>query len=257
VTRDFTLEMYRKLLDTLLGAGYEPLTVRDYLGREDLPEQFVVCRHDVDRKPANARKMARLEADRGVASTYYLRTNTFSTSLARTLTTLSHEVGYHYEDFVREGGELEPAHERFARNLEEFRRVAPVDTVCMHGNPLSPHDNREMWLDPAAPDLGDYDLLGEAYLSMDFESVTYFSDTGRTWRDGSLKIRDHTMGEGDKTVTADGTSDLVTMFADRRVPQACLLAHPSRWADNYRELLTARVTDGAVNVVKRGLNLIA
>jgi hypothetical protein len=249
--------MYRRFLDTVLGAGYEPLTVRDYLGRDDLPERFVICRHDVDRKPANARKMARLEADRGVASTYYLRTKTFSTTLARTLSTLSHEVGYHYEDFVRAGGKLDRAHERFANNLAEFRRVAPVDTVCMHGNPLSPHDNRNMWLAPEAPDFEDYDLLGEAYLSVDFETVTYFSDTGRTWRDGALKIRDHTMGEGDKSVSADETSDLVTLLAEGSVPHACVLTHPSRWADSYRELLTARVTDGAVNVVKRGLNLIA
>jgi hypothetical protein len=126
----------------------------------------------------------------------------------------------------------------------------------MHGNPLSPHDNRDMWTDAGAPGFAAYDLLGEAYLSMDFTDVTYFSDTGRTWRDGPLKIKDHTMGEGSKSVTAETTGDLIDLFERREVSRACVLAHPNRWADSYPELLAERSKDRAVNAVKRGMRLL-
>jgi hypothetical protein len=254
VSRDFTFEAYAELLDVLDRFGYEPLTVRSYLRRADvgLPERFVVVRHDVDRKVENALRMARLETAHGVATTYYFRMPaTFEPALVRRVAALGHEVGYHYEDLDETDGDVTAARRRFAENLRRFRSVSDVDTVCMHGNPLTPHDNRDMWTGP--DDFAAHDLLGEAYLSMDFEDVTYFSDTGRTWRDGPLKVKDHTLGEGDKTVAAEATGDLVDLFASGAVDRACLLVHPDRWADTYPELLVNQLRDGAVNVVKRGL----
>lgn len=60
--RDFTMAKYGELCRLLLGAGYTPVTVNRYL--TDPPRgRTVVLRHDVDRKPENARTMARLERD--------------------------------------------------------------------------------------------------------------------------------------------------------------------------------------------------
>ncbi|MFW5934276.1 MAG: hypothetical protein ACOCQL_00325 [Halolamina sp.] len=258
VSDGFTTDAYADLLAAIDDGGYAFRTVREYLAGDDLPERYVVLRHDVDRMPARALRMAKLEAEHGARSTYYYRTSTFEADRTRTVADLGHEVGYHYEDYVRTDGDLAAAHERFATNLHRFRRAhpAPIETVCMHGNPLSPHDNREMWTDPEAPGFDAYDLLGEAYLSMDFDDVTYFSDTGRTWRDGALKIKDHTMGEGEKRANPDTTADLAALFRDGAVDRACVLAHPERWADSFPELLLARSTDGAVNAVKRGMRLL-
>jgi len=252
---DFTYQAYADLLDAAADGGYEFLTVREYLRRESLPERFLVLRHDVDRKPWNALQMARVEAVRDVPATYYVRAidKTFKPDLLVELEALGHEVGYHYEDLVAADGDLAAAHDAFERNLRRFRRAVDVDTVCMHGNPLSPHDNRDMWAD-GAPTHADYDLLGEAYLSMDFEDVTYFSDTGRTWRDGALKVKDHTMGEGDKTRQVDSTWDLVALLRAGELDRACLLAHPNRWAGSVAELTAERAKDVAVNAVKYGLH---
>ena len=252
----FTFDEYDWLLEAVEDAGYEAVTVREYLSREDLPTRFVSFRHDVDRKAENAAKMAEAEAKRGVAATYYFRTSTFDPDLARWIESLGHEIGYHYEDYVHAGGDVRAAHASFGSNLRRFREAVDVDTVCMHGNPLSPHDNRDMWTEPGAPAFEAYDLLGEAYLSMDFTDVTYFSDTGRTWRDGPLKIKDHTMGEGSKTVSAGTTDDLIDLLTRRAVPRACVLAHPNRWADSYPELLAERSKDRAVNAIKRGMRLL-
>jgi len=252
---DFSDEAYAALLDAGLDAGYDFLTVREYLRADELPERFLIVRHDVDRKPRNALQMARTEAVRGVSTTYYFRIipKTFRPELIRQIEALDHEVGYHYEDLDSADGDIDAAHKSFERNLRRFRRLCEVDTVCMHGNPLTPHDNRDLWTGDRV--YADYDLIGEAYLSMDFEDVTYFSDTGRTWEDGPLKVKDHTMGEGDKQVQVDSTWELIDLLAAGELDRACLLVHPNRWAGSYAELVAERTKDAATNVVKYGLQL--
>ena len=286
---DFTYPMYSRLLAAGRAAGYEFLPVREYLARREtvpdgtaddrstattaadggptggteraegtptLPDRFAVLRHDVDRKPLNALAMARLEAEHDVTSTYYVRTidKTFQPDLIERIAALGHEVGYHYEDLDRADGDPRAALSSFETELNRLRRLVDVDTVCMHGNPLSPHDNRDMW---THADFGQFDLLGEAYLSMDFDDVTYFSDTGRTWRDGDLKVKDHTMGEGEKSVQVDTTRELAGVLLSGRLDRVCLLSHPNRWAGSRPEWLTEYAKDAAVNVVKRGLSLVS
>ena len=95
------------LLDASLDAGPPFLTVREYPSADELPPAFIVLRHDVDREPKNALDFARIEADRGVASTYYVRTveKTFDRELVREIESLGHEIGYHYEDMDRVDGD--------------------------------------------------------------------------------------------------------------------------------------------------------
>jgi len=253
----FTFRAYEELLAAGQRSGYEFLTVREYL-QGPLPERFVVVRHDVDRKPENARDMARLEAEHGIASTYYVRTipKTFDPGLLEELASLSHEVGYHYEDLDRADGDREAAMESFASELARTRSVVPVDTVCMHGNPLTPHDNRDIWGDDPERTFDEFDLLGEAYLSMDFTDVTYFSDTGRTWRDGTLKIKDHTVGEDSKSTEVEATTELISLLETGTVERVCLLVHPNRWARTYPELVAESTKDAVINAGKHALNLI-
>lgn len=253
---EFTFDRYEELLRASLDAGYDHLTVHDYLTAEELPERFVVHRHDVDRKPENALAMARLEARLGVPSTYYFRTieKVFRPELIRQIEALGHEVGYHYEDMDRAEGDVDAAHESFAEELGRLRELVTVETACMHGNPLTPHDNRDMW--DSADQLGEYGLDGEAYLSMDFGDVIYFSDTGRTWRDGALKIKDHTVGEDGKRRQVDETSELIRLLEEREIPRLCLLTHPNRWAKDSTEMVVENAKDFTMNAGKRVLNLV-
>ncbi|MDJ1434180.1 hypothetical protein [Halostagnicola sp. A-GB9-2] len=257
MTRDFTFEIYEELLQAGLDAGYEHLTVREYLLANELPDQFIIHRHDVDRKPENSLAMARLEAKYDVPSTYYFRTidKTFKPEMIREIEELGHEIGYHYEDMDRGDGNVAKAHESFRDHLEQLREHATIDTVCMHGNPLTPHDNRDMW--DGIRGFEEYDLLGEAYLSMDFVDVTYFSDTGRTWEDGALKIKDHTVGESEKRFHADTTRELINLVESKRFQRGCLLSHPNRWADNFPEYLAERFKDMSINLGKSGINLVS
>ena len=245
MSNDFTFEVYGDLLDTSLDTGYTHLTVREYLSAESLPERFIIHRHDVDRKPERAAEIARIEASRDIPSTYYIRDieKTFRPELIEELEALGHEVGYHYEDVDRADGDLRVAHESFTNSLERFRKICTVDTVCMHGNPLTPHVNYTMWEE--GPRYDAYDLLGEAYLSIDFDDVVYFSDTNRTWRD----IPEPT---GEKHVHATTTEDLIDLVARRRFQRACVLTHPNRWTGTYPELVIEHTKDFAINALKRG-----
>lgn len=259
---DFTYDAYASLLDAVLDRGVSFVTVRDYIAGEDLPEGFVVLRHDVDRKPGNALDFARMEADRGVRSTYYVRTveKTFDPEVVREIEALDHEVGYHYEDVDRTDGDLRRAHDSFATNLARLRRLATVETACMHGNPLTPHDNRDMWT--VGPGFDAYDLLGEAYLSMDFTDVAYYSDTGRTWRDGALKIKDHPV-RADGTITQDGkatqvasTPELAALIAASPDGRYCVLSHPDRWAGSSVEYASEAAFDAIKNVAKYAMQAL-
>ena len=95
--RDFTLSRYKDLCLALLDTGYTPLTVYSYLeGQKN--NKLVVLRHDIDRKPKNALRMAGLEHELGNQSTYYFRLPyTFKPDIIGKIHDLGHEVGYHYE----------------------------------------------------------------------------------------------------------------------------------------------------------------
>jgi len=248
---DFTLAEYTRLLQTLDGSDWTVLTVREFLDAGAPPEPSVVLRHDVDRRVPNALEMAEREAEHGIAASYYFRTDTFQPDAVRRVAALGHEVGYHYEDLDRADGDVSAAHDSFRENLDRFREHVAVDTVSMHGNPLTPHDNRTMWADGHS--FADYGLQGEVYLSVDFTEVTYFSDTNRTWYDEKTIVNDWPTGTHDKPVQVGTTTELIDLVRERRLDRLYLLAHPNRWAGSYPELLAEHAKDEAVNLAKWGL----
>lgn len=243
---DFTYDRYSTLLDAAIAGRYTFLTVREYLRRETPPDRFVVMRHDVDRKPENALDLARIEADRDFSSSYYFRTvdATFKPRIIEAVEALGHEVGYHYEDVDRADGDLERATERFTSDLARFREHVDVDTVSMHGNPLTPYDNRDLW---EATSFEEHRLEGEVYLSIDFTEVVYFSDTNRTWYDEKTIVNDWPVGASEKPVQITATDDLIGILEGGRLDRLYLLVHPDRWVGSYPELVNQRLRDAAIN----------
>lgn len=238
----FGFSDYKRFLDTALANDWTFLTVEEYLQTTTPPEPFVVLRHDIDRRVANAVEMATIEANRDIRATYYLREQTFDPETAQLLDSHGHEIGYHYEDYVKAAGDLQAAHERFADTLSRFRQHVDVTTVCSHGNPLSPYSNLDMWREDY--DFSDYGLLGEAYLSVESEAeypadLLYLSDTGRDW---NLEIPEF----GNIRTTED-----LTAFIDEQAhPRLYLLVHPCRWSKSRRELIQRSSWDLVAETVK-------
>ncbi len=68
---DFTIKIYHKLLTSLQARGYALQPFANFMERP--AEKAIILRHDVDKLPVNALKMAHLEHGLGICGTYYFR----------------------------------------------------------------------------------------------------------------------------------------------------------------------------------------
>ena len=226
--RDFTLESYRSLILAFQAAGYRFLTFEEMMVKS-VEGKKVVMRHDVDELAWNALKMAQLEHRFGVRATYFFRIVKQSNvpEVIEQIVKLGHEVGYHYEDLATAEGNEERAIVSFRQNLEYFRQYYPVRSVCMHGSSTSKYDNRLLWKNRK---LSDFGLVGEPYLSVDFNKIYYLTDTGYAWDGGKYATRDIVESGFDlKFHTTQQIVECINMgaFPDR----ALILAH-TLWSDN-------------------------
>ena len=225
---DFTLRKYKQLLQAFAGSGYRIVTVRDYL--ETSPDgKVLILRHDVDEQPQNALKMAELESGMGINATYYFRRVPKSDhpDVIRSIAAMGHEIGYHYEDLSKTEGDLEKAIASFSDNLDYFRQYYPVKTVCMHGSSSSEFDNREIW---KRVSLKEFDLVGEPYLSFDFNSVYYLTDTGYAWDGGKYAVRDKVSQAS--SLSFHTTDQVIEAVNKGDFPsQSMILAH-TLWTDD-------------------------
>ena len=184
---DFSLNKYNELLSALSGAGFTFQPFCDLI--ENPSEHSIVLRHDVDAKKFNSLRFARIQAEKEIRASYYFRIvpQSFDEMVIREIASLGHEIGYHYETMDSAGGDIDKAWDEFRRNLDTFRRIVPVKTICMHGSPLSKYDNRSLWEKYDYRSLG---LIGEPYFDIDFHKVLYLNDTGRRWDGEKVSIRD-------------------------------------------------------------------
>src|SRR5690606_34263406 len=122
------------------------VTMTEYICNQ-LPDRFVLLRHDVDRMPERALETAKIEHELGIKATYYFRTikSVFKPDIIHQIREMGHEIGYHYETLSEAKGDKKRAFDLFKSHLDNFRDVCDVKTICMHGKPLSKYDNRELW----------------------------------------------------------------------------------------------------------------
>lgn len=227
--RDFTLSVYRDLLAAIRSAGYNVLAVKDYFMHKEPPEPFIVLRHDVDRRPENALKMAGIEGAFGIRSTYYFRLTkqVFRPDIIRQIAASGHEIGYHYEVMDRAKGDPGRAERTFAAELGQLRSLADIRTACMHGNPLTHWDNRDFWKTHTP---AQYGLLAEAYLSFDDPTLYYATDTGRGWNRRRYNLKDAFPEASVRLLPVCGaTLQLVRGIASRKYRKVYLQIHPNRW----------------------------
>lgn len=225
VNVDFNLSLYFCLLNFFSNKTLLTEELRSI-------NQKVILRHDIDRLPQNALKIARKEAERRTLGIYYFRTkmHVCKTEIIKEISVLGHEIGYHYENMSDCGGDPEKAIEDFKRNLGRLREIAPVKTACMHGSPLSKYDNRDLW---KYYDYHDYGIEFEPYFDVDFSKVFYLTDTGRRWDGDRVSVRDK-VDRGDRDWPVYHTTfDIIRALEEGTFPlPAMITIHPQRWTDN-------------------------
>jgi hypothetical protein len=252
--KDFTLSTYRLYVDAIRERYPSILRFDEYFSANPKPSCFCLLKHDVDRRPFHALRMALLEHELGVRSTYYFRAkpHTFIPDVIRKIHSLGHEIGYHYESLSDARGNLTLAANAFADSLDAFRAVVPIKSVAFHGRPLSRHDNRHLvrlMRQQGAFEM--LNLLGDASEDIDYADIFYLSDTGRNWDPGKHKIRDTV----DSRVQANILSgdDLHAYFRHQPHPKLILLTHPERWSHHALDWTLQAVKDKVTNLIKAGV----
>lgn len=250
MARDFTMIKYRELLTSSSEAGYALISFEEFIGKQ-CPERCIVLRHDVDAQPVQSLLKAEIEKEMGARSTYYFRIVDESNDpgIIRKIAALGHEIGYHYEDLSLANGNYKKAIRLFEKNLEYFRTYYPVKTICMHGSPASPWDNRLIWRDHRYQDYG---ILGEPYFDTDFSSTLYLTDTGRKWDGTKVSVRDKVKHPFQQQFHLRSTDDIVRALNAQSLPARIMLTtHPQRWHDDWGPWCRELVLQGIKNRIKK------
>lgn len=278
--KDFTLHIYRRLLETLLEQGYRFITFEQYLtlktsastasdlqaeGRStasaifrpkaDLPDKYILLRHDVDLKAANSLATALIEHELGVRASYYFRVVPQSNQpeIISAIAELGHEIGYHYEDMSIMQGDVDKAYTHFQEQLVYFRQFYPVQTICMHGAPTSKWDGKDLWKHYKYRDLG---IIGEPYFDIDFSQMFYLTDTGRCWDGYKVSVRDKIPVYQDEWnaqgLVYHSTQDIIRAAKQDKLPQRIMITtHPQRWTNSPVAWLKELLVQSLKNIIKR------
>lgn len=244
--RDFTVTIYKDLLDALLAAGYSFQTFSQYL--REPKKKTILLRHDVDDRKLHSLEFARIQHQKGITGSYYFRMvpQSFDEYVIREVRNLGHEVGYHYEEMDFAKGEPVGAIRIFERNLGTLRSIAPIETICMHGSPRSKYDNKDLW---KHYNYRDYGIIGEPYFDLDFSELYYMTDTGRRWDGDAVSVRDRVKGQwGPKF---HHTAEIIAAVEKGDFPERAMINfHPQRWTDNRALWLREKYVQILKNNVK-------
>ncbi len=263
LNRDFTVSIYKELIGRLIVAGYSFQTYHDFT--EHSEEKVILLRHDVDARKEHSLQFAKIQHEMGIVGTYYFRMvpESFDEGVIREIASMGHEIGYHYEDMDFARGDVDKAYGLAKKHLAQLREVAEIKTICMHGSPRSPYDNKEVWNKYDYHELG---IIAEPYFDLDFSKVLYLTDTGRRWDGDKVSIRDKVQGAGRKahggnsqvsglmTHVYASTQDIIEACNAGRLPDQIMMNfHPQRWTNDPLKWTQELVWQNVKNVVKRGL----
>ncbi len=254
---DFTRKKYRELISALKGYGYRSITFSEYM-QGIRPEKFVILRHDVDLLPYHSLAVSKIEYENGMKASYYFRAvpESWNEEVIKTVHSLGHEVGYHYESLTTCKGDMEAAFNDFKKNLEKLRKLVPVQTICMHGSPKSPYDSKLLWGEGKS--YRDLNIIGEPYFDVDFSDVFYLTDTGRQWDGFKVSVRDridnHQEAWNREGLVFHSTDDILNGIGQGRIPPHVMITtHPQRWNESYGLWLKELLLQKSKNVIKRVL----
>lgn len=180
-SRDFTLDHYREILEACT-ASHRTLSFKDahQLGEGILDiDRFVLMRHDVEISLTSALRIARLDHEAGVRSTFFLlfssEYNIFEpegSEIVSELLELGHDIGLHYDPSAYAAAGADPiAAARRQIDLMESYWQTKVYAMSCH---LAMRAGRTLRLPGVL----------EAYDPLYFDRIKYLSDSTQCWREG-------------------------------------------------------------------------
>lgn len=272
---DFTFISFNSLLLSLKTNYINCLTFKEYLiiekqsvSEKKINNSTTILRHDIDRLPQNALKLAQMEYSVGIKGTYNFRVvpESYNLEIINKIAKLGHEIAYHYEDvnlvyrrlkreskngLIQKNELINLAYKSFCKNLDMFRKNFDIKTICMHGSPRAKYDNRIIWEKYNYRDLG---IIGEPYYDIDFKEFAYFTDTGRRWNGHKVSIRDKVNSRYNFNFKT--TQQIIDNIAE--LPDKVMFTiHPERWQDSLIPWTKELIYQNIKNLVKRAIILIS
>lgn len=214
---------YRRLLTMALAQGYTLVSLESWLADPTIAERssVMILRHDVDQHPGSALKMAAVEAELGVRSTWYFRWRTARPQVIEAIRAGGHDVGLHYETLTREllrrglGAADAPllvpeARLLLRRELAAFAELhGPTCSTCPHGDTRMRGVHNGVLL--RGEELSTYGLRWESNAAVGrFPLDVWLTDRSSAeggWKDGQ---------------------DPLDLLIDRRSPILAVV-HPNNW----------------------------
>jgi len=245
---DFTIIRYIQLIKILQNKGFSFQTFEEFI-KNPILTNCLILRHDVDRLPEKALKLAKIENILGIKASYYFRIVNDSNrpEIIRQISELKHEIGYHYEDLALARGNLKIAITTFENNLQYFRKFSPVKTISMHGSPLSKWDNKDIWI---AYDYKDYGVIAEPYFDVNFDKVFYITDSSRSWNNTNVSLRDKVKTRFHYRIKS--SNDIIDLLKRSDPPKTIMInIHPHNWSDNWFDWIKVLIWQQFKNMIKR------
>lgn len=207
---DFSHDDYRSTLRAFRSAGY---SITGFLGfLADPQPRHLILRHDIDHSLSAAVRLARVDADEGIRSTFFLRVHAQAYSLTSydalhqvaELERLGHEIELHLDGGLHIPlaiGEKESLDRQ--RDILEAVLGRPINGFSMH----EPARMGGLDVSDQAKDRWgvDYHAYESRFLT---PTMKYLSDSGARWREGHFR---EWIG---------------------RVPHLQVLIHPVWWFEN-------------------------
>ncbi len=204
---DFSLRHYEECLKLAKESGYTFLKFSEHeqAGKHD---KAIFLRHDIDMDINSAMRVAKIENNLGIKSTYFLRVlgkynpwNLPNFDKLKELLATGHELGLHYEpDFSTLNNRNLAEDIAFQIKIIEHFLKIKVQSICPH----EPARTGSLHLDDETSK-----KLGNplhAYNELFFKKFKYISDSSCRWREGCMHE-----------------------FIEKGVKQLCILTHPFWW----------------------------
>lgn len=213
----FSHHWYRQFLHRLQADGYEFRTFSDPLGDGD-----VVLRHDVDLSVDRAVEMARIEAEMGIESSYFVLLtsslyNPFEADCRDAINeieSLGHDVGLHFSTHLYWTPEDSPTADEIERHVRQERAV--LETVVPTSDAVSFHRPPSWVLDRS------FDDFENTYAPAFFSDIGYVADSTQRWRDDPPRMDD--LPETMQLLTHPGLWAEEDATFDQRVEEAVVSA---------------------------------
>ena len=186
IENDFSLKQYSKLLNKTISL-YDVVGSEIFEKEVAIPNKVCLLRHDIDRSPRQAEKIANIEAEQGVKAVYFVLINSdiynpFETTQREALKNilgLGHSIGLHFDADWNKSDSSDSLEENLA-----WERQLLQDLLETEVNSFSFHNPSDFTNEFRAPK---YSGMWNYYSDQIRENFVYISDSNGVWKERSLE----------------------------------------------------------------------